>query len=254
MKKVSEVTKYIKAQVGQAYWYGCYGQIASAALLQEKKAQYPDRYVRANFNQGWDHQYGQRVHDCVGLIKGALWSASAKAKPKYVASQDVSADGMLSKCTEKGPISTMPDEEGILVFYPGHVGYYIGAGEVVEARGHNYGVVVTKLASRGWKNWGRCPWIDYSEVKQTATAPAKQAFNTPAKTTTTANAVTYFPKYVGTSVSIVDALKAVKSESSFEFRKKIAIANGVKGYIGLGSQNTQLLNLLRIGKLIKPQL
>lgn len=63
---------------------------------------------------------------------------------------------------------------------------------------------------------------------------------------------TLFPKYTGSSGSIVDALKAVKVDSSFANRKKIAKANNISAYIGTGSQNTKLLNLLKSGKLIKP--
>ena len=38
---------------------------------------------------------------------------------------------------------------------------YIGNGQVVEAMGHAYGVVKTKLAGRGWACWGMPEWIDY---------------------------------------------------------------------------------------------
>ncbi|MGN0667452.1 MAG: hypothetical protein ACI4KF_13130 [Huintestinicola sp.] len=69
---------------------------------------------------------------------------------------------MRSKCTEKGDIGTMPDILGVLVFMNGHVGIYIGSGEVIEARGHEYGVVKTKLGSRPWKWWGKCPYIEYA--------------------------------------------------------------------------------------------
>lgn len=65
-------------------------------------------------------------------------------------------------------------------------------------------------------------------------------------------AVEYLPKYTGKSLSLVDALKAVKVDSSFTYRKKIAAKNGIKAYIGSGNQNTQLLNLLKKGKCIKP--
>lgn len=158
---------YAKAQLGKPYWYGCYGQIGSDDLYERKKKQYPKYYTATDFKG----QYGQRVHDCVGLIKGYLWSDSADAKPKYNAAQDKSANGMLAACKEKGAISTMPDIAGILVFMSGHVGVYIGNGEVIEARGHAYGVVKTKLASRKWKNWGKCPYITY-ESKSPAPDPA----------------------------------------------------------------------------------
>jgi hypothetical protein len=157
------LVEYAKKMLGLPYWYGTFGQIGTEALYKSKKNQYPSYYVRSNYTQGWEHQYGQRVHDCVGLIKGYLWSDTPTSKPKYNSAQDVSANGMLNKCKEKGAIGTIPELPGVLVFYPGHVGVYEGNGNVIEAMGHSHGVVRTKLKDRPWKNWGKCPWIDYSE-------------------------------------------------------------------------------------------
>lgn len=66
------------------------------------------------------------------------------------------------------------------------------------------------------------------------------------------NGKKYFKKYTGKSVSIVDALCAIKEKSSFDFRSKIAKANGIKNYQGSVDQNTHLLKLLKQGKLLKP--
>lgn len=65
-------------------------------------------------------------------------------------------------------------------------------------------------------------------------------------------AVMYFKKYTGKSNSIVDALNAIGADSSFEYRKKIAVANGIKNYAGVPPQNNQMLNKLKSGTLIKP--
>lgn len=170
MKTNKGLVEYAKAQLGLPYWYGTFGQTSTADLYAYKRKQYPVYY------KSWDDfptQYGKRVHDCVGLIKGYLWSDTPTATPKYNSSQDVSANGMLSKCTEKGTISTMPDVPGVLVFMSGHVGIYIGNGEVIEARGHEYGVVKTKLKSRPWVNWGKCPWLTYQEEAQKFTVKVK---------------------------------------------------------------------------------
>lgn len=62
----------------------------------------------------------------------------------------------------------------------------------------------------------------------------------------------YFPKYTGETVSIVIALKAVGASNSYGYREKIAVANGIGNYTGAAKQNTQMLNLLKEGKLRKP--
>lgn len=175
-KTAQGLADYARAQIGRPYWYGCCGQTAGAALYTQKKAQYPDFYTAGDFAA----QYGQKVHDCVGLIKGYLWCADAQdGAPAYNASQDVNVAGMYFSCTEKGGISTMPDIPGVCLFMEnlGHAGVYLGAGEVAEATGHAYGVVRSALSSRGWAYWGKPKWIDY-----TAAAPAAAAVFSPAQT------------------------------------------------------------------------
>ncbi len=51
--------------------------------------------------------------------------------------------------------------------------------------------------------------------------------------------------------SIVDGLKFCGSESSFEYREKLALLNGIDNYRGSYFQNVKLLNLLKEGKLKK---
>lgn len=65
-------------------------------------------------------------------------------------------------------------------------------------------------------------------------------------------AVEYFPKTSYIGVSIVAGLKKIGVDSSFEYRKKIAEANGIANYKGTAIQNGSMLRLLKHGKLIKP--
>ena len=130
---------------------------------------------------------------------------------------------------ERGRIYTLPEIPGILVFMPGHVGIYIGGGRVIVARGFNYGVVETDIKDRPWESWGKCPWIKYpSESKCFAVCGKSET-------------------------SIVDALKAIGENSSFSYRKKIALANGIEDYKGTAKQNIALLSLLKQGELIRPE-
>lgn len=159
------LVEYAKAQLGRPYWYGTFGQGASKSLHSQKKGQYPQYYK-------WDYA-GEtaKVHDCVGLVKGYLWCDSPDdLTPAYNAAQDKSANQMRDMCTSGGNISTLPDVPGVLVFYNNHMGVYIGNGEVIEARGHAYGVVKTKLANRPWKTWGYCPYIAYETPAQKTVA------------------------------------------------------------------------------------
>lgn len=53
------------------------------------------------------------------------------------------------------------------------------------------------------------------------------------------------------SGSIVDGLKSIGVDASFNNRKRIAAANGISNYSGSASQNSTLCNLARYGKLKK---
>lgn len=156
---------YCKAQLGRPYWMGTFGQTASAALLAQKRRQLPVYYSAADFPS----QYGQRVHDCIGLIKGYIWSDTPDSAPVYASNgcPDIDEADMYVRCKEKGTIGTIPEIPGILVFFQGHVGVYIGGGEVIEARGHAWGVVKTQLKNRPWNKWGKCPYITYEEDDMT---------------------------------------------------------------------------------------
>lgn len=179
-KTAKGLVDYCKAQLGKPYWWGTFGQVASASLLLQKRQQYPDNYKAADFIS----QYGQRVHDCVGLIKGYRWSDSPNSAPKYVGTQDVAVSGLFRQCSSYGSMGTMPDVPGVCVFMPdmGHVGVYIGGGEVIEAMGHACGVVKTKLAGRGWAMWGMPTWIDYEDTGEAGSSETDcGAAATPAK-------------------------------------------------------------------------
>lgn len=148
---------------GAGYVYGTFGQTCTTALLDAKAKQYPaNNLAGGSMRKTGEKWMGKRVMDCVGLIKYYLWSDGYGMNPVYNSSQDKSANGMLSACLESGSIGSMPDIPGILVFMPGHVGVYIGNGEVIESKGTAYGVVKTIFKGRGWKNWGKCPYISYT--------------------------------------------------------------------------------------------
>lgn len=95
-----------------------------------------------------------------------------------------------------------------------------------------------------WALLQSCAYIDPEKLYYTAPSASTS------KPTQTGSA-SYYPKYTGKSASLVDALKSLKIDSSFSNRKKIAVKNGIKSYLGTAKQNTQMLTLLKQGRLKK---
>lgn len=144
------------------YVWGTYGNVLTESLLDYKLQQYPDGvgkyedFIRANWLDG-------RATDCVGLIKGYGWLDPDTLTFQYGANgmPDIGANTMYQNATVRGPISTMPDTPGLAVWMDGHIGVYIGNGEVIEAINTKIGVVKTQLAGRGWSRWLEVPYINY---------------------------------------------------------------------------------------------
>lgn len=148
-------------KAGWVYWYGTYGLPCTEALYKSKKAQYPSHYTAARAS-GYkrDITAGKWCADCVGLIKAFFWSGGKiGVKPTYASNHcpDVSADDMIKLCKEQGPIKSLPEIPGLVVWKTGHIGVYIGGGYTIEMRGFDYDCVKRKLSDGPWTKWGRLP-------------------------------------------------------------------------------------------------
>lgn len=172
--KASQFIAWLKKQVGNGYVYGTVNVKCTIDLLKQKDKEYGPKgtispsMAEGYYSKGGDYTKGscarwlnKIVADCSGLIK-----AGRKALSGIWA--DVSAQGTYDQCTKRGPINNMPLIPGCTVYMHnktkgrmGHVGTYIGNGQVVEARGVAYGVVTTKLADRAWTHWGLLDWLDH---------------------------------------------------------------------------------------------
>ena len=139
-----------------------FGLVLTESLFEAKLAQYPDALAgNADFiRQTW---VGGRTTDCVGLIKGYGWLDAETEEIVYNTNgmPDISANEMYHSATASGPIDTIPETPGLAVWHEGHIGVYIGNGEVVEAMGTRYGVVKTKLEGARWTHWLKIPYISY---------------------------------------------------------------------------------------------
>lgn len=152
---------------GWGYVYGTYGAVLDKSVFEFKKNQYPDEVGNyADFiKQNW---LGRRTADCVGLIKGYGWydTESGKINIGSNGMQDLSANGMFQAAKEKGTIDTIPEIPGLAVWHEGHIGIYIGNGEVVQAANTQTGVIRTPLNQSGWTHWLKIPFINYVDEKE----------------------------------------------------------------------------------------
>lgn len=156
----------IEAQkAGWGYVYGTYGGICDRTNLEYKEKQYPDEVGgHADFiRQNW---LGKRTADCVGLIKGYGWLNPETCEVEYGTNSmpDISANAMYENATEKGTIDTIPEIPGLAVWHEGHIGIYIGNGEVIQAANTKTGVIRTPIGNTGWTHWLKIPYISYIET------------------------------------------------------------------------------------------
>jgi hypothetical protein len=155
------------------YVWGTYGLVLTRNYLAALIETYPDEvggyedFIRSNWLSG-------RTADCNGLIKSYGWYDIATGEIAYGLGgvPDLGANSLHSTATVKGPMSTMPDTPGLGVWHDGHVGIYVGNGEVIEAMGTRYGVVKTTLPSARWTAWFAVPWIDYTAPATPTPTPA----------------------------------------------------------------------------------
>ena len=106
-----------------------------------------------------------RAFDCSGLIYWAM-------RILGIITKDISTRGLYRECRtidksdlQRGDLVFIYDDESERIV---HVGAYVGDGYVIDARGRDVGVVLTKLASRKFNRYGRLPgvFIDHPEIPE----------------------------------------------------------------------------------------
>ncbi len=151
--------------------------IAKLNLALNSKTQYK--------KSGWgNHNEDTWYFDCVCLIKGILWGWNGDFSKKrggavYKSNNvpDIGADTIINKCTNiSSDFSKI--EKGELVWLKGHVGIYVGNGEVIEATAAwTNNVLKSQIAKDGtrsrngkkvykWLKHGYLPYVNYENRNQ----------------------------------------------------------------------------------------
>ena len=178
-KKLVEKAKEIQKLPTQ-YVYGTYGQKMTEDLIAYKQKQYP-RYNTAARSQKYRKLIGKgTAWDCVGLIKGILWGWDKDKGVKYLGNPSVPDMGANSM--QKVLLNQSSDfskiQIGEAVWISGHIGIYIGGGQVIEATTRwTDNVLISSITGgarqRSWTLHGMLPWVDYSDaVKPKPEPPA----------------------------------------------------------------------------------
>lgn len=175
--------KNIADNYNTVYGKGGFGHPCTEMTIENLKAAYPDWYdiARAeSLRKLVGKQY--YIFDCVCLIKAVLfwgWNGNFNAAyggAMYDRNTDYTEKGLLNACTFTSDNFNII-VPGELVYMPGHVGVYVGKGQVIECSSKwENGVQYSNLGnvakyktcnSRVWSRHGKLPGIDYSVATST---------------------------------------------------------------------------------------
>lgn len=119
------------------------------------------------------YENGVRIFDCVGLIKCFMWHDYSSSNASYYGKTcpDKNETGFFNEATEKGTIDTIPEIPGLMVYQPGHIGVYLGNGQVIEATAaFDKKIVITYFKGNHpdtsykrttWTHWFKMPYLNY---------------------------------------------------------------------------------------------
>lgn len=169
--------KNIADNYNTIYGKGGFGHPCTEMAIDNLKAAYPEWYNAervAALKKLVGKQY--YIFDCICLIKALFWGWNGNFKATYGGAvydskTDYTERGLLDNCTSKSDdFSNIV--AGELVYMPGHVGVYVGNGQVIECSPKwENDVQYSNLGNVGkyktgnyriWSSHGRLQGVDYS--------------------------------------------------------------------------------------------
>lgn len=173
------LVKFAKSKLGTPYVYGAKGESGKFTMnqLNALRKAYPNMFTSTYYNKA-KNRVGKVCADCSSLANS--WYCGTKYQ--YGSAQ------LYQLAKKRIPISDWKEFPlGTVLWKSGHVGVYIGNGEVVEAKGIDYGTVKTKISSTPWKYGLLMPWVSYDETSvnkptsKNTTAKKKNPYKKPTK-------------------------------------------------------------------------
>lgn len=172
------LVEYGLSMVGTPYFYGSKvtnGVLTENYMLQMHKM-YPTKVTTSYMAKARKNgQVGKINVDCSGLISGYTKKVLGSSQ-------------LYSQAKKRLPIKDHKDfANGVVLWRSGHVGVYYkdpsGAEKVIEAKGIDYGTVISDFAQNKWSYGLTFDWMEYKYDQVIAgTSKAKNPYKEPAIT------------------------------------------------------------------------
>lgn len=139
------------SKVGTPYFYGSKMTVLTEQQMLWLHQHYPSivtaSYMKKARTKG---QVGKVNTDCSGLISSYTGKTLGSSQ-------------LYSQAYARLPISRWESFAiGTVLWKKGHVGIYVGGGKVAEAKGINYGTIISSILSTKWEYGLTFSWLDYT--------------------------------------------------------------------------------------------
>ena len=149
------------------YDYKKASDLVSWAADQKKK---PNTYRLGGIGR---YENGVRIFDCIGLVKCFMWHDYSEKNASFYNREipDWNETMFFHAAKEKGDIGTIPEIAGLMVYQPGHIGIYLGSGQVIETTAaFDKRIILTYFKGNHpdtaykrstWTHWFKMPYLEY---------------------------------------------------------------------------------------------
>lgn len=158
------LAEYAQSKKGTPYFYGAKMQKLTESFMAQMHKAYPKTVTTAYMSKArLKKMVGKVCVDCSGLISAYTGKVLGSAQ-------------LYSQAHARMDISTWKSwAVGVVCYRKGHVGVYLGNGKVAEAKGIDYGVVITDITKGKWTHGLTFSWIDYSYTEKVTEITYKPA-------------------------------------------------------------------------------
>lgn len=148
--------------------------VAKALEVEKLPTLYQLGKFMNGYKQGTKAKY--LLCDCSGLIKGILWGFPNGGKYGSNGVPDINANTIINSYCSGVTSNFSSVSYGELVWLQGHIGIYIGNGNVCECSPKwENGIQITKLNQRKWLKHGKFKFIDYSNTGGSSNASSSDS-------------------------------------------------------------------------------